>query len=49
MTTRGFGPAEAARLGDLIADVLEAPGDEAVLARVAGDVTDMCRRFPVYR
>jgi glycine hydroxymethyltransferase len=49
MTTRGFGPAEAARLGDLIADVLEAPGDESVLARVAGDVTEMCRRFPVYR
>jgi len=49
MTTRGFGPAEAARLGDLVADVLEAPEDEAVLARVAGDVTEMCRRFPVYR
>jgi glycine hydroxymethyltransferase len=49
MTTRGFGPTEAARLGDLIADVMEAPEDEAVLTRVAGEVTDICRRFPVYR
>lgn len=48
MTTRGFGRAEAERLGHLIADVLESPGDDAVIARVASDVREMCARFPVY-
>jgi glycine hydroxymethyltransferase len=31
-----------------IADVLDRLGDESVVARVAGDVTELCRRFPVY-
>jgi glycine hydroxymethyltransferase len=48
MTTRGFGDAEAVQLAHLIADVLEAPQDHQVLARVANDVTAMCARFPVY-
>ncbi len=48
MTTRGFGDAEAVQLAHLIADVLEAPQDDKVLARVADDVTAMCARFPVY-
>ncbi len=48
MTTRGFGDAEAVQLSHLIADVLEAPQDDKVLARVASDVTAMCARFPVY-
>jgi len=48
MTTRGFGELEAERVAHLIADVLEAPNDETVLARVREEVTDLCRRFPVY-
>jgi glycine hydroxymethyltransferase len=48
MTTRGFGDAEAVQLAHLIADVLEAPQDDKVLARVANDVMAMCARFPVY-
>jgi len=48
MTTRGFGEAEAVQLANLIADVLEAPQDDKVLARVASDVTAICARFPVY-
>jgi glycine hydroxymethyltransferase len=48
MTTRGFGEQEAQQLGGLIADVLDAPQDEANLTRVRGAVTDLCRRFPVY-
>jgi glycine hydroxymethyltransferase len=48
MTTRGFGDAEAVQLSHLIADVLDAPQDDKVLARVASDVTAMCARFPVY-
>jgi glycine hydroxymethyltransferase len=48
MTTRGFRKAEAEQLANLIADVLEKPGDEANLARVANDVKALCARFPVY-
>ncbi|TCV85441.1 serine hydroxymethyltransferase [Sulfurirhabdus autotrophica] len=48
MTTRGFREIEAEQLSNLIADVLDAPTDEAVLARVAKEVTAMCARFPVY-
>jgi glycine hydroxymethyltransferase len=48
MTSRGFGEAEAKLLANLIADVLEAPNDEAVTARVAGEVTALCQRLPVY-
>jgi glycine hydroxymethyltransferase len=49
MTTRGFRDTEAERLAHLIADVLDAPQDEKVLKRVAADVQELCRRFPVYR
>ncbi|MDN0083556.1 serine hydroxymethyltransferase [Crenobacter sp. SG2305] len=48
MTTRGFKEAEAKLLANLIADVLEAPNDEAVLARVADEVKALCARLPVY-
>jgi len=48
MTTRGFGVVEAERIAYLIADVLEAPSDEAVLARVREEVSALCQRFPVY-
>ncbi len=49
MTTRGFREAEAARLGNLIADLLDAPQDEKAIRRVAADAAELCRRFPVYR
>ncbi|HET7833343.1 MAG TPA: serine hydroxymethyltransferase [Gallionella sp.] len=48
MTTRGFKELEAEKLAHLIADVLEAPNDEAVIARVAGEVKQLCDKFPVY-
>lgn len=48
MTTRGFKEAEAIATADLIADILDAPGDEAVLARVKAQVAELTRRFPVY-
>jgi len=48
MTTRGFRKPEAERLAHLIADVLDRPGDEANVARVAGEVKALCARFPVY-
>jgi glycine hydroxymethyltransferase len=48
MTTRGFKDAEAEKLANLIADVLEAPNDEANIAKVRASVVEMCRKFPVY-
>ncbi|MFL6580071.1 MAG: serine hydroxymethyltransferase [Burkholderiales bacterium] len=48
MTTRGFTDAEAAKLANLIADVLEAPNDEAVIGRVRNAVMQLCKQFPVY-
>jgi glycine hydroxymethyltransferase len=48
MTTRGFTEIEAEQVANLIADVLDAPHDEAVLTRVRGEVSAMCKKFPVY-
>ncbi|MFZ9734763.1 MAG: serine hydroxymethyltransferase [Burkholderiaceae bacterium] len=48
-TTRGFGPAEMTQVGNLIADVLEAPEDAAVLGRVREKVQGLTSAFPVYR
>jgi len=48
MTTRGFTEIEAEEVAHLIADVLDAPNDEAVLARVRGEVAALCKKFPVY-
>ena len=49
VTTRGFGEIECEELGHLIADVLDAPADQAVAARVRGALAALTRRFPVYR
>jgi glycine hydroxymethyltransferase len=48
LTTRGFDLDATRRIAELMADVLDAPDDEATVARVAGKVTALCRRFPVY-
>ncbi len=48
MTTRGFTELEAEQLANLIADVLDAPNDEAVINRVKGEVAKLTARFPVY-
>jgi glycine hydroxymethyltransferase len=48
MTTRGFGQAEAEKLSNLLADVLEDPQGDATLQRVTREVTAMCAKFPVY-
>jgi glycine hydroxymethyltransferase len=49
VTTRGFGEIECEELGHLIADVLDAPEDPAVLTRTLNSVAALTRRFPVYR
>ncbi|HET7634114.1 MAG TPA: serine hydroxymethyltransferase [Burkholderiales bacterium] len=48
MTTRGFTEIEAEQVANLIADVLEAPEDEAVGQRVADEVKALCAKFQVY-
>jgi glycine hydroxymethyltransferase len=48
MTTRGFEEIEAEQVANLIADVLDAPRDEANIGRVREQVRALCRRFPVY-
>ena len=48
MTTRGFTEIEAEKIAHLIADVLDAPEDQAVIERVRGQVAELCAKFPVY-
>jgi glycine hydroxymethyltransferase len=53
-TTRGFGPAEFAAIGDMIADVLDGlaangvDGNGEVERQVRDRVRALCRRFPIY-
>ena len=48
MTTRGFGQVEAAKVGHLIADVLDNPRDSATIERVRGEVKVLTDAFRVY-
>jgi len=48
VTTRGFGEAEVRELAGWIADILDAKGDEAVIAAVKEKVAAVCAKFPVY-
>ncbi len=48
ITTRGYKEADTIELANWIADVLDAPGDESVLAAVREKVTAQCRKYPVY-
>ena len=49
MTTRGLNEAEAELTGNLIADVLDKPRDEANIASVRERVNALTASFPVYR
>jgi len=51
-TTRGFGEAEFAEIGDMVADVLAGvakSGDSAIEADVNQRVRALCARFPIYQ
>ncbi|MFZ6722547.1 serine hydroxymethyltransferase [Undibacterium sp. Ji49W] len=48
MTTRGFKEAEAVKVGNLIADILENPHDAATIERVKAGVKALTDAFPVY-
>ena len=52
-TTRGFGVAEFQQVGHWIADVIDSmkgtdEADAGVSQRVAGEVRELTRRFPIY-
>ncbi|HPF26136.1 MAG TPA: serine hydroxymethyltransferase [Steroidobacteraceae bacterium] len=47
-TTRGFKEREFEQVADWVADIIDANAAENVIERVRGEVTQLCRRFPVY-
>jgi len=47
-TTRGFKEAEMTQVAGWIADIIDAGGAPEVVERVRGEVSALCRRFPVY-
>jgi len=47
-TTRGFLEPEIRKVTGWIADILDAGGSDASIERVRPQVTELCRRFPVY-
>ncbi|KRG76000.1 serine hydroxymethyltransferase [Stenotrophomonas ginsengisoli] len=48
ITTRGYVEADCVELANWIADVLDAPADETVIARVREAVSAQCKKYPVY-
>jgi glycine hydroxymethyltransferase len=48
LTSRGMGAREMTLVAALIGRVLDAPADAQVLAKVRGEVRDLCRQFPMY-
>ncbi len=48
ITTRGFKEPEVEQLTHWIADILDHIGDEAVIEKVKGQVSTLCKQFPVY-
>jgi glycine hydroxymethyltransferase len=46
-TTRGFGPEEMRRVGELIVDAVSHRDDPSTRERIATEVRDMCAQFPV--
>jgi len=48
ITTRGYKEADVVELTNWICDVLDAPNDDAVIAKVREKVTAQCHKFPVY-
>ncbi|KAF0810747.1 glycine hydroxymethyltransferase [Alcanivorax sp. S71-1-4] len=48
VTTRGFTEADCRELAGWICDILDNMGDESVIERVRGQVSEICARLPVY-
>jgi glycine hydroxymethyltransferase len=48
LTTRGMKESEMKLIGGWIAEVLAKPSDTALLARIKGQVAELCSSYPVY-
>jgi len=48
LTSRGMGAREMTVVAALIGRALDAPTDEALLARIRGEVKELCAHFPMY-
>jgi glycine hydroxymethyltransferase len=46
VTTRGMGTDAMARIAEWIDRVTAAPGDESALAKIAGEVKELCAKYP---
>lgn len=46
VTSRGMGPGEMERIATWMDEVAQNASDEALLARIAGEVKELCGRFP---
>ncbi|MBV9946233.1 MAG: serine hydroxymethyltransferase, partial [Myxococcales bacterium] len=46
VTSRGMGPDDMRRIGEWIDRVARSPADEAVLAKIAAEVKELCARHP---
>jgi glycine hydroxymethyltransferase len=47
LTTRGMGGDQMRSIGGWILEVLKAPDDERLAGRIRGEVSEMCRQFPL--
>ncbi len=48
VTTRGFRQVECTQVAAWICEIIENIKSDAVIARIKGEVAELCRRFPVY-
>ncbi|HNT65369.1 MAG TPA: serine hydroxymethyltransferase [bacterium] len=48
LTTRGMKEAEMVEIAGMIDQVLQAPEDKKIHAKVAGQAKELCKRFPLY-
>ncbi len=48
VTTRGFKQVECAQVAAWICEIIENIKSDAVIARIKGEIAELCRRFPVY-
>ena len=48
ITTRGMKEKDMAAVGKLIGDALDHAADDAALARIRGQVKELCQQFPLY-
>jgi glycine hydroxymethyltransferase len=47
LTTRGMGTDEMRRIGRWMLEALKSPGEASLQGRIRGEVSALCRQFPV--